>query len=175
MKTTILVFHPEFNNSVVNQALVKAVENHLDDIEIRHLYELYPDGKIDVKKEQKVIEKSDRIIFQFPLYWYSSPSLLKEWQDKVLTYGWAYGSQGNALKGKELLLAVTAGASLSDYQADGRQGYTLGELLRPFQAMANMTGMIYLEPFTVFGTLSLSKDKLENACQDYRHLLEIKY
>ena len=56
------------------------------------MYDLYPDFKIDVAEEQKHLAAADRIILQFPFYWYSTPALLKQWQDDVLTYGWAFGS-----------------------------------------------------------------------------------
>ena len=36
----------------------------------------------------------DVVIFQFPLFWYSTPPILKQWQDIVLEYGWAYGEGG---------------------------------------------------------------------------------
>ncbi|PST49908.1 hypothetical protein COO72_00505 [Bifidobacterium callitrichos] len=44
-------------------------------------------GAVDVVAEQKLVEEHDRIVLQFPPYWYSSPAPLKEWEDKVLAYG----------------------------------------------------------------------------------------
>lgn len=102
MKTVVLLFHPNFEASRINKAFEQAIGG---DYTVRHMYVLYPDNKIDVAKEQVVLTEADRIVLQFPMYWYSSPSLLKEWQDQVLLYGWAYGSSGKALHGKELLLA----------------------------------------------------------------------
>ena len=58
-----------------------------------------------------MLEAADRVVLQFPMYWYSTPALLKQWQDDVLLYGWAYGSTGTALHGKELLLAVSVGGA----------------------------------------------------------------
>lgn len=84
MKTTILLFHPNIQQSRVNK---KLSETASQDFTVRNIYDLYPDGKIDFKKEQKVLENTDRIVLQFPMYWYSSPALLKEWEDVVLTYG----------------------------------------------------------------------------------------
>ena len=52
----------------------------------------------------------------------------------MLTYGWAYGSTGKALHGKELLLAVSTGAPNYTHEAGM---YTATELLRPFQARLN--------------------------------------
>ncbi|MFV0536864.1 MAG: NAD(P)H-dependent oxidoreductase, partial [Dysgonomonas sp.] len=73
---------------------------------IHQLYNLYPDEKIDVLKEQKLIEAHDKLILQFPMYWFNCPPLLKKWLDVVFTYGWAYGSKGNMLKGKKVALGI---------------------------------------------------------------------
>ena len=84
MKTTVFLFHPNFANSRVNKALAAGLPG---DIEVRDMYALYPDFQIDVAKEQVVMEASDRIVLQTPMYWYSVTSLLKKWEDDVLTYG----------------------------------------------------------------------------------------
>ena len=104
-------------------------------VTVHRVYEAYPNEEIDVAAEQELIEQHDRIVLQFPFYWYSTPSLLKKWEDTVLTYGWAYGSTGNKLHGKELMLAVSLGAPEASYTPDGEFTYTLAELLRPFQAL----------------------------------------
>ena len=61
---------------------------------MRDMYQLYPNFDIDVKTEQKILEVSDRIVLQFPIYWYQTPALMKQWFDVVFEYGWAYGSTG---------------------------------------------------------------------------------
>ncbi len=76
MKTTILLFHPDLHASQVNKDLAKAAQ--AAGIEVRDIYSQYTDGQIDVKKEQAVLETTDRIVFQFPMYWYAMPSLMKE-------------------------------------------------------------------------------------------------
>ncbi|RTL87458.1 flavodoxin family protein [Ancylobacter aquaticus] len=68
----------------------------------RDLYAEYPDFTIDVEREQQLLLEHDRIVLQFPMYWYSMPPLLKKWLDDVLTYNFAYGSKGDKLKGKDL-------------------------------------------------------------------------
>ena len=55
------------------------------------LYGEYPDYRIDIDREQQRLRDHDVVVFMFPLYWYSTPSMLKEWQDLVLEHGWAYG------------------------------------------------------------------------------------
>ncbi|WP_211903832.1 NAD(P)H-dependent oxidoreductase [Ralstonia syzygii] len=81
----------------------------------------YPRYDIDVDDEQQRLAEHDAIVFQFPLYWYSTPPILKEWQDLVLEHGFAYGETGAALKGKPWLCAATAGASHGAYAFDGYQ------------------------------------------------------
>ena len=82
MNTTVLVFHPRFGASHVNAALAASAETA--GVRVRYLYDLYPHGRIDVAAEQAVLEEAERIVLQFPMYWYSSPALLKQWQDDVL-------------------------------------------------------------------------------------------
>jgi len=105
MKALVILAHPKIAESRINRRLIEEVRKH-PEITVHELYPSYPDWNIDVPREQELLEKHDRIVFQFPLYWYSTPPLLKKWQDDVLTYGWAYGSQGKKLQGKELLIAT---------------------------------------------------------------------
>ncbi len=91
MKTLIVVIHPNFAASVVNKSWVKALENQPELYDIHQLHQVYADGKIDVLAEQQMIEKYDKIVFQFPFYWFNCPPFFKQWLDEVLTYGWAYG------------------------------------------------------------------------------------
>lgn len=93
MKTLVIISHPDIMESGSQQYLLSSIPNDTN-ITVRHLESLYPDFKIDVPKEQALLKEHDRIIFQFPLYWYSSPALLKKWQDDVLTDGFAYGKKG---------------------------------------------------------------------------------
>lgn len=76
----------------------------------------------------RLLEAADRVILQFPFYWYSSPALLKEWEDEVITAGWAYAG-AHALKGKELKLVVTTGSDAAKYRKDGEYSHTMEELL----------------------------------------------
>ena len=166
MQTLVTVVHPRFRSSRVNAALAAAAERTRD-VTVRYLYDLYPEGRIDVAAEQAALTAVDRIVLQFPMYWYSSPALLKQWQDDVLTHGWAYGSTGRALAGKELLVAVSTGAD--DY---GRGGsYSVNELLRPFQATADLCHLTYLEPFATTGALSIPDEALAARAREYATVL----
>jgi glutathione-regulated potassium-efflux system ancillary protein KefG len=164
----ILFAHPALEKSRVNRRLIQAVTG-LDSVTIRDLYEEYPDFHINVKFEQDLLLAHDIIVFHHPFYWYSSPALLKEWQDLVLEYGFAYGHEGVALQGKKVLSAITTGGSEKAYCRQGYNYFTLRELLVPFEQTARLCNMEYLPPFVVHGTHQLREQhQIAKYAQDYR-------
>src|SRR5262245_51490007 len=105
----LLVYaHPYPLRSRANRALLAALEG-LPQLEVRSLYDLYPDFGIDIGTEQRALLRAELVIWQHPMYWYSVPGLLKHWFDKVLARGWAYGEGGTALRGKTCLWVTTTG------------------------------------------------------------------
>ncbi len=122
--------------------------------------------------KQQLLTSHDLIVFQHPLYWYSSPALLKEWQDLVLEYGFAYGEKGTALQGKRLLSVLSAGGPQDAYTKVGYNRFTLRELLTPFEQTARLCGMEYLTPFVVHNSRALANDEIERHAAEYRQRLE---
>ena len=57
--------------------------------------------------------------------------------DQVLEYGFAFGPDGNALKGKSLLSVITTGGSLESYTAQGHNRRAITEYLLPFRQRNN--------------------------------------
>jgi glutathione-regulated potassium-efflux system ancillary protein KefG len=168
----VLFAHPALNKSRVNSQLVRAIAD-VEGVTLHDLYEEYPDFHINVKREQQLLVDHDIVVWQHPFYWYSSPAILKEWQDLVLEYGFAYGHEGTALQGKKCLSAISTGGSHQAYQRDGYNYYTIAELLAPFAQTARLCGMDYLPPFVVHGTHQLNDDaQISDRAQDYRTLLE---
>ncbi len=146
MKVLIIFAHPDVENgSIANRIIINEAKN-VEDVEIRNLYQMYPDFKIDVESEQKALIESDVIIFQYPFYWYSIPGILKEWLDKVFLYGFAYGSAGDKLNGKEFLISTTVGGPVDAYQEGGYNNFTIEELLKPLEQTANLAGMKFNKP-----------------------------
>lgn len=170
----ILFAHPVLHRSRVNAALIRAVKD-LPGVTFHDLYEAYPYHVVDVDHEQSLLLKHEVIVWQHPFYWYSCPSLLKEWQDVVLEYGFAYGEKGSALHGKSLLSALTTGGPGTAYQPGGSNRYTLSQLLTPFEQTAHLCGMTYLEPFVVHGADQLDDVQLREAANRYqRRLMELR-
>lgn len=156
-KVLLLHAHPAPHKSHANRLLLEAARR-VEGVTVHRLYEVYPDYLIDVPVEQRLLEEHDVIVLMHPFYWYSAPSLVKEWLDLVLQHGWAYGEGGHALKGKLLLQAVTCGGSLEVYCSAGRHGHTVRDFLLPFEQTARLCGMTYLAPFIVHGVGSLLED-----------------
>lgn len=170
-KVLVLYAHPSQHWSEVNTPLFAAAQK-IDGVTAIDLYADYPSFDIDVEREQRRLLEHDVVIFQFPLYWYSTPSILKEWQDLVLEYGFAYGEQANALQGKPFLCVLTAGGKEEAYQTDGYNRLTIREFLRPIERMAEVTGMQYLPPFAMFGARTAKEEKrVELYVRQYRQLL----
>jgi glutathione-regulated potassium-efflux system ancillary protein KefG len=157
-RVLILFAHPALEKSRFNQRLVEAART-VEGVTVNDLYELYPDFDINVAREQSLLREHDAVVWQHPLYWYSSPALLKEWQDLVLAHGFAYGSTGTALRGKIALNAITTGGPEAAYSKNGYNRFTLRELLAPFDQTAALCGITYLAPFVVAGTHRLQPDK----------------
>ena len=167
----VLFAHPAIRGSRVNRRLVDAVRD-LAGVTVNDLYEAYPDLDIDVAREQDLLERHEIVVMQHPFFWYSTPAILKEWQDLVLEHGWAYGHEGHALEGKILLSALSSGGSEEAYCEQGSNRMTIRQLLAPIERTARLCGMEYLPPFVVYGTHGLSGEELAGSAADYRRLVE---
>lgn len=170
-KIAILVFHPLLHKSRVNRALLHAV-NAIEGVDYRFMYDLYPDYQIDVKKEQDMLVQHDIIVWQHPFYWYSAPSLLKEWLDLVLEHGFAYGKSGRELEGKKVMSAISCGGRRNTYGSLAGVKFSIRQLLAPFEQTVNLCRMDYLPPFVTHGTHLLDSVEIEKSAEKYAQLIE---
>lgn len=167
----VLFAHPALEKSRVNRQLVRAIGD-LPGVTVHDLYEAYPEHDIDAEREKELLLAHDVIVFMHPFFWYSTPAILKEWQDLVLQHGWAYGSGGTALHGKRLLNAITTGARESAYCREGYNQFTIRELLTPIEQTARLCGMEFLAPFVVHGTLRMEPAQIAAHARDWRRTVE---
>ncbi|HUC81248.1 MAG TPA: NAD(P)H-dependent oxidoreductase [Flavisolibacter sp.] len=169
-KVLILFAHPALEKSRVHKQLIRHVRQ-LNGVRFHDLYEAYPDLDINVKHEQELLLQHDLVIFQHPFYWYSAPAIIKQWQDLVLEHGWAYGSGGNALAGKQLMNVISCGAPRSVYSPEGRNRFTIPQFLASFDQTAVLCKMEYLPPFVVHGTHRLLPADIELHAVQYEQML----
>jgi glutathione-regulated potassium-efflux system ancillary protein KefG len=158
-KILILFAHPTFKRSRVNRLLVGPLKS-LEQVTFHDLYEAYPNFYIDVKHEQNLLISHDIIAFMHPFHWYSTPAILKEWQDLVLERGFAYGENGRALLGKKLLSIISMEGSKESYQPKGHNHFNVRQLLAPIEQTAYHCGMEYLNPFLVHSASSLTDGEI---------------
>ncbi len=149
--------HPGHRLSRANLAMRKAAQD-LDRITFVDLYAEYPRFDIDIDREQARLLDHDVILFQFPMFWYSTPSLIKEWLDLVLEHGFAYGAGGDKLAGKILMLAITAAGPEEAYSKGGYQHFPIRTFLTPLEQTANLCDMRFAVPFVLYGSLKAAGD-----------------
>ena len=165
-KILVNVVHPDIEKSIVNKRLVEGIQD-MKTITINNLYEKYPDFKIDIREEQKLLLEHDTILFQFPMYWFSSPSLLKEWFDAVLAPGFAHAG-ASMLKDKSFAVAVSCGGAKKAFSATGKDKKTVEEFLFPFEITAEYVKMNYKKAYITYDTETvLSEETLNKYTQDY--------
>jgi NAD(P)H dehydrogenase (quinone) len=137
----------------------------------------------DIAAEQEKLLWADAVIFQFPLWWYSMPAILKGWFDRVFTYHFAYGVGEHSdtrygdrygegtLAGKRAMLAVTIGGREPHYTDRGING-PIDDLLFPIQhGILYYPGMDILPPFVIYGTDRLSPEDFTDAAKAWEQRL----
>lgn len=142
-KIVVIGAHPDYQKSIANRAVLDEFQKLVPEAEIVKLAELYPNFVIDASKEQQRLQPAEMIIFEYPFWWYSAPSLLHRYLEQVFLHGWAYGSQTKALEGKNLTLSFTIGGAQSEYERREGVMHTIEQFLPAMLATAHFTGMIY--------------------------------
>ena len=166
MKTLVLTAHPNLETSRINRAWFEAL-SAAKGVTARDLTAIGGAEMIfDLEAEQALLLAHDRIVFQFPFYWYSAPPVMKAWMDQVLSYGFAYGPGGDKLKGREFLILVSTGGPADSYHAGGYNNFSMDELLKPFQQTVLLTGMTYLRPYIAHGMAVATDEQIEASVPD---------
>lgn len=176
-KTLVISGHPDYKHSLANRAILDEFHRLVPSAEIVYLDALYPDFKIDVPTEQRRLVEADTVVFEFPFWWYSAPSLMQRYFELVLAHGFAYGSTGKALHGKRLVISMTAGGQASAYTKEGYQHYTMEDFIPQFRALANLCGFEWKEPVISFGMMLLdptdkeASERFYSEAQNHARLL----
>lgn len=79
-------------DSFANKIILEDLQAKLPNAIFDFLDQEYPDFKIDVSVEQAKMEAADIIVLQFPIFWYSMPSLMAKWMEDTFVHGWSHGS-----------------------------------------------------------------------------------
>ena len=130
----------------------------------------------DLLTEMEKVEWCDLMIWQFPLWWFSVPAILKGWYDRVFAMGRFYGKshiyETGVMKGKKALLSLTTGGACEHYTADGFNGDIHG-ILRPIQrGMLEFTGFSVLAPQVFYSPAHKSQDERVTEMASYCNRLK---
>lgn len=166
-------------------------EGRLNDTIMAYMAELF-DAKHEVKTtviekgysstaEQEKFLWADLIIFQFPVFWFSTPGIMKSYIDRVYGGGQfferrhdrPYGSNG-LLGAKKYFLSTTWNADLPAFEPDAFfDGRSVDDLLISVHKTQQYTGMQKLESLALYNVM-------QNANMEYclsetkRHLEKLQ-
>lgn len=130
----------------------------------------------DITAEINKIQAAECIIFQFPLWWFSVPAILKGWLDRVLVKGFAYDTgkifNEGLLKNKTASFIITTQSPRSAYQENGLHGATIEEFLLPFKHTLRFVGIIVKSTFVAYGAYNLNETQQNEIVKEFNdHLL----
>lgn len=172
-KTLVLVFHRDLTQSKVNAHLTRAASN-LPNVDVIDIKARHPDGEIDMfgkaAEDAQMLLAAERIVLQFPIQWYATPALLKNWIDAVLTrmYYVMAESEGDQLIGTPLMVTATAGNTSEAYSRNGANYYSIDEILTPLKATAHRCGLPWHAPFVLFEAGKLDDAGQASAAERYQ-------
>ncbi|XP_063802269.1 NAD(P)H dehydrogenase [quinone] 1-like [Pseudophryne corroboree] len=141
--------------------------------------EAWKEGRLtkDIVEEQKKIEKADLIIFQFPLYWFGMPAIMKGWVERTFCMGFAYSiqtmySNAGPFKDKKAILSFTTGTSEAMYSPKGING-DINVMLWPLQnGILNLCGFQVLEPQITYSVAHLPQEARTGMLKSWEKRLE---
>jgi NAD(P)H dehydrogenase (quinone) len=130
----------------------------------------------DLEREMTKLEWCDLMIWQFPLWWFGLPGMLKGWVDRVFAMGRTYGGErlyaNGVFKGKRAMLSLTTGGPVPAYAKGGFNG-DIGAILRPIhRGMLQFVGFEVLAPQIVYGPVRLDQAQRAELLAAYAARLE---
>jgi NAD(P)H dehydrogenase (quinone) len=135
-----------------------------------------------IKEEFEKLLWADLVIFQFPLWWFSVPAILKGWFDKIFMFGGIYGGEYDRydkarLTDKIAMISTTTGSPEGSYAANGFSGDIYEQVLFHINhGMIYFSGMTPLEPFIAYQVShseEVRRDYLEQLAEKLKHIDDI--
>jgi glutathione-regulated potassium-efflux system ancillary protein KefG len=145
-KILVISGHPNMENSVFTKQILEKFKTQ-SNITINQLVE---NKTLDVAKEQDLLINHDVIVFQFPLWWYGVPSVMKNYIDKVFGWGFAYGDGGDKLKGKTFLMSTTTGGDKVAYSQEGYNRFPVADFLKPLNGLIHLSQGKYAPEYVIY-------------------------
>ncbi|MBJ9752224.1 NAD(P)H-dependent oxidoreductase [Burkholderia cepacia] len=129
----------------------------------------------DIREELDKLMRCDLLVLNFPLFWCSTPAILKGWIDRVLVSGTVYGGKRfydrGGLRGKRAIVSVTLGGQAHMFQHDGIHGPLEGMLRHLLQGTLAYTGLDVLAPFVAWHVPYITNEKRLALLKSWRERL----
>jgi NAD(P)H dehydrogenase (quinone) len=129
----------------------------------------------DIATEMEKLKRADLVIFQFPIWWFGMPAILKGWADRIFARGFAYipGRKYDTgmFRGKTAMIAATTGTSADTYAPDGIDGDILTVLWPIHNGLLRYSGFDVLPPFVAYMPGRISNDDRRAYLEAYRKRL----
>jgi NAD(P)H dehydrogenase (quinone) len=130
---------------------------------------------LQLQQEMDKLLWADFVLFQFPLWWFSLPAILKGWVDRVFAMGFAYSDtarfETGVFRGKRAMLSITTGGLPSRYDADGQYGEFEAVVRHVQFGMFHFVGIDVLPPFVAFGAARIQTEQREAYLATFRERL----
>ena len=158
MKVLLVLGHDHYDKSVQNKKLIDQLAG-VKDVTILNIWDKYASQNFKLTEKQvqediQAVLAADRIIFQFPMYWFNMPWCLKFWQDQVFTTI-SYSDLIKKMAGKELAAITTTAGPSAEYQEVCDNGHNLAEnLMWPQKGSALYLKMKYHGAFFFYPDLN---------------------
>lgn len=139
----------------------------------------YRDGTTapELLVEMQKLERADLVIFQFPIWWFGMPAMLKGWADRVFARGFAYVGgrkyDSGMFKGKTAMVVATTGTSADTYCPDGIDGDILTVLWPLHNGLLRYSGFDVLPPFIAYMPGRVGDDGRQAYLNDYKKRLGV--
>jgi NAD(P)H dehydrogenase (quinone) len=129
----------------------------------------------DIAAQIAAVDWCDLLIFNFPVFWFSVPAILKGWIDRVFISGHFYGGKRfydqGGMRGKRAMLSLTLGGQPHMFGPEAIHG-EMDLLLRPIQRGAlAYCGFSVLPPFIGYHVPYISAEARQDILADYRERL----
>jgi NAD(P)H dehydrogenase (quinone) len=134
----------------------------------------------ELKPEMEKLLKADVVIFNFPLWWFSLPAILKGWVDRVFAMGFCYGAgkgvyNEGTFKDKTAFLSITTGGPEIAYGSTGKNGDLDKILFHINHGMLYFTGMKVIPPFVAWSPVRITPEEREKYLSQYLERLDNIY